>query len=181
MSIYAGAIQQGFSFANLALGGSTAESVAAYNNTFKTVSGKMAASRARSAAERNISAVMQDKVMSNTKIRQQQDEAEAMARVSTALSGAKGASVEATIGQTETNEAHALAASNKAHDQAIENSKAGIFNATMQMQTNVEVPKSSIAGNLMNALSSFEMNDLKIAEAFSADSKAKKDAGTLSI
>ena len=49
MSIYAGAIQQGGAFANLALGGDTAESIAAYNNTFKTTSGKMAASRARSA------------------------------------------------------------------------------------------------------------------------------------
>jgi len=179
MSIYAGAIQQGAAFANLALGGDTAETAAAYNSTFKTVSSKMAASRARNASERNISAVLQDKVMSNTKIRQQQDEAEAAARVSSALSGAKGASVEATIGQTKTNEAHALSASNKAAAQAIENSKAGVYNATMQMQSNVAVPKSSVAGNLMNALSSFEMNDLKIAEAFSADSK--KDAGTLSI
>ncbi len=179
MSIYAQAIQSGTQFANLALGGDTAETAAAYNNTFKTISSKMAASRARSAAERNISAVMQDKILSNTKIRQQQDEAEAMARVSTALSGAKGASVEATIGQTETNESYALAASNKAADQAIENSKAGIFNATMQMQTNIEVPKTTIAGSLMTALSSFEMNDLKIAESF-ANAPAK-DAGTLSI
>lgn len=179
MSIYAGAIQQGAGFANLALGGTTAETANAYNSAFQTLSGKMAASRARSAAERNISAVMQDKVMSNTKIRQQQDEAEAMARVSTALSGAKGASVEATLGQTKTNEAHALSASNKAAAQAIENSKAGIYNANMQMQTNVEVPKSTVAGNLMNALSSFEMNDLKIADALGND--PSKDAGTLSI
>ena len=49
----------------------------------------------------------------------------------------------------------------------------------MQMQTNVEVPKSTVAGNLMNALSSFEMNDLKIADALGND--PSKDAGTLSI
>ena len=177
MSIYAGAIQQGGAFANLALGGRTAETANAYNSTFSTISAKMAASRARSASERSISAVMQDKVLSNTKIRQNQDEAEAAARVSSALAGTRGASVDATIGQTKINESLATAASNKAAEQAKENAKAGVFNATMQMQTNIQQPKSTIAGNLINALSSFDMGDLATAEALGSE----KDEGTLEI
>ena len=113
MSVYSGAIQAGIGMANLALGGTTAATAAAYNSSFQTVSSKLAASNARSAGERNISAVNQDKVTSNTKIRQQQDEAEANAKVSAAIAGAKGGSVDATIQQTEVNAAHALAASNK--------------------------------------------------------------------
>ena len=37
MSIYAGAIQQGAGFANLALGGTTAETANAYNSAFQTL------------------------------------------------------------------------------------------------------------------------------------------------
>jgi len=180
MSLYAGAMQSSMGFATLAAGVESAETVAMYNSTFQSVSSKIAASNARSAGERNISAVNRDRIMTNTRIRQKQDEAEAAARVSSALSGAKGASVEAGIQQSQVNEQWAMAASGKAADQQIEQLKAGIYGANMQLQARVEQPKSSLIGNLLNAASSFELGDLAISEAL-ASKPAKADAGTLKI
>jgi len=183
MSIYAQAIQSGVQFASLAAGVESAETIATYNREYQTASSKLAASNARSAAEANISAVNQDRITSNVKIKQKQDEAEANAKVSAALAGAKGASVEAVVQQTEVNEAHALSASNKAAEQQIENLSASVYNSSMQMQVNVETPKTTIAGNLLKAASSFEMSDLQVAEAFfnESPSQPKADAGTLTV
>ncbi len=183
MSMYMQAVQSGVQFASLAAGVESAETIAAYNAEYQSVSSKMAASRARSAAERNISAVNQDRITSNTKIKQAQDEAEANAKVSAALAGAKGASVEAVVQQTEVTEAHALSASNKAAEQQIENLSANVYNSSMQMQANVEVPETTIAGSLLNAASSIELSDAQISEAFfnESPSQPKADAGTLTV
>jgi|TARA_B110000902_G_scaffold15967_1_gene18711 hypothetical protein len=180
MSVYAGAVQSGIGFASLAAGVDTAETAAAYNAAFQTLSTKIAASNARSAGERNISAVNQDKITSNTKIRQQQDEAEANAKVSAAMAGAKGASVDATIQQTEVNESHALAASNKAAGQRTEQLKAGIYNASMTLQSRVEKPKSSFLGDVLNAASSFEMSDITDTKAAFKTMGIGQDASLIS-
>jgi len=178
MALYAQAVQSGIKFAGLAAGVETAETVAAYNAEYSSISSKLAASRSRSATERNISAVNQDRINSNTKIRQQQDEAEAHAKVSAALAGSTGASVEAVASQTETNAALATSASNKAAEQQIENLKAGVYNSSMGLQTNVQVPKSSIVGDLANAFSSFELSDLETSATLS---EGTSDAGTLQV
>jgi hypothetical protein len=179
MSMYAQAVSQGVQAASLAAGVQSAETVAAYNAEYSTISSKLAASRQRSAAERNISAVNMDKITSNTKIAQQQDEAEAQARLSAALSGSKGASVDATIAQTEVTAAGARKASEKAANQQIEDLKAGIYGSSMKLQAQVEVPKTTLAGSAINALTSFEMSDLKIMESF--ENEPAKDVGTLEI
>ena len=179
MAMYAQAVQSGIQFGALALGAESAETTAAYNSTYQTVAGKIAASNTRSAGERNISAVNQDKITSNTKIRQNQDEAEAQSRVSAALAGVKGASVEAGIAQTNVNAAGAIAATAKAADQQIEQLKAGIYGSTMSIRARVEQPKSSLAGNLMNALSSVDISDFRIGEALA--NEPPTDAGTLKL
>ena len=179
MPMYAQAVQSGIQFSALALGVESAETTAAYNNTYKTVAGKIAASNARSAGERNISAVNQDKITSNTKIRQNQNEAEAQSRVSAALAGVKGASVEAGIDQTNVNAANAMAATSKAADQQIEQLKAGIYGSTMNIRARIEQPKSSVAGDLLNALASVDIADLGIEEALA--NKPATDAGTLKL
>lgn len=175
MSAYYMAMQQGVQAASLALGVESAETVAAYNNAFANQSRKFAAARARSAGERNIAAVNQDKIMSNTKIRQQQDAAEASARVSAALAGASGASTQAVIGQTQTTEVMAEAASKKAHDQQVENLKAGVFNATTQLNSRVRQQETTVLGGLLKTAASLDLDDLKTFEALNSD------AGTLKI
>jgi hypothetical protein len=181
MSMYAMTMQQGIQAGALALGVESAETTAAYNAAYGNLANKLSAARARSAGERNIAAVNQDKVLSNTKIRQQQDEAEAAARVSAALSGASGASVNATIGQTETNESMALAASKKARDQQIEHLKAGVFDATTVLNSKHRQQKSSVLGNLAKLGASVDYDDLQIGEALTADETDAADAGTLQL
>ena len=104
--------------------------------------------------------------------------------------------------QTEVNASHALAASNKAAGQRTEQLKAGIYNASMTLQSRVEKPKSSFLGDVLNAASSFEMSDITDTKAafktmgigqpdgtsasdYSGSAfdswTAKQDAGTLKI
>ncbi len=161
-----GAIQSGIRLAGMAAGVESAETIAAYNQEYTTVAGKIAASKSMSAIERNLSAVNQDRITSNVQIRQAQDEAEARAKVSAAYAGAVGASVSAVSHQTGVSEANALAASNSRAVQQIESLKANAYNTNMELRSRVQTPRSSIVGGLVDAASSVELGDLAIAEAF---------------
>lgn len=177
MSIYGQAVQSGFKFGALMLGAESEEAIAAYNNEFQSMSSKLAASRVRTNAERNISAVNQDKILSNVQVGMQQDQAEASVRVQAAASGSTGGSVSDAINQTESNKSYQISANNRKAEQSKETLRTEIFNASMTVQNKIRTPKSTIVGDLMNAFSSVDQNDFKIAEAFSN----KPDAGTLKI
>jgi len=178
-----GAIQSGIRLAGLAAGVESAETIQAYNQEYQSVAGKIAAGNALSATERNIAAVHQDRITSNVQIRQAQDEAEAQAKVSAAYAGAVGASVSAVSHQTQVSEANALAANNSRAAQQIESLKANAYNSSMALRSRVQTPESSIGGGLLDALSSVELGDLAIAEAFFNEGTSRNvvDEATLTL
>jgi hypothetical protein len=172
------AVQSGIQFASGLAGVESAETVARYNSEFQSYSSKLAASRVRTNASRNINAVNQDRILSNVKVAQQQDEAEAAIRVQAAASGVNGGSVEAALYQTEANESFAIAGNKRKAEQSKETLRTEVFNATMNMQSNIQHREPSIVGNLLNAASKIDVNDLQIGEALAS---APTDVGTARI
>lgn len=173
MSIYAQAVTSGLSALEVLATGGNAQSRAAYdqayNATYKTVASRQAASRARAAAESNISSIRQDKILTDTELGVRQAQAEAKARVSAAVSGSVGGSVEGSIYETHKNESLRIAENRRASEQAIEGQKSRVHGATTALLSvdNPAITEVSAIGDMMSAFSKFEMNDLKVGEAIS--------------
>lgn len=177
MAMYAMAVQSGIQFASGLAGVESAETVARYNSEFQSYSSKLAASRVRTNAGRNINAVNQDKILSNVLVAQRQAEAEAAIRVQAAASGVSGGSVEAALYQTEANASFAVAGNKRKAEQSKETLRTEVYNATMTMQNNIRHSEPSIVGNLLNAASKIDVNDLRIGEALGST----PDVGTQSF
>lgn len=172
MSIYMQAAQSGMSSLALAMSGSNAETEAARTSAYNSQSRRLAASSARSAAEKNISAIAQDKILTNVNIRLQQSQAEAMQAVQAAFSGVEGGSVKDTVYVTQSSAENQVAANNRQADQAIEQQKSQVGSSHSAMLS-VEDQRVSTSDAILKGLGSFELNDLKIA-------KDIKDAGGIS-
>lgn len=102
---------------------------AAYGKFYTQYQRMHNAANAKVAAEANINAIRQDKVNTDTFIRQQQDKVEAEIRVAAAVSGATGGSVEDTINQTEIASSFAIRNNAKKLDQQVENQLSNIHTA----------------------------------------------------
>lgn len=166
MSIYAQAVQSGMQGMELFATGSNAGTVAAYNTAYAEAAAKANILSVRQTLQKNIAAVQQDKVTSNTAIQMKQDQAEAWAKVNAATAGVQGGSVDDAIYDTKKNEAFALQASQRNADQQVTSMGTQIGNQTSQLQS-VQNTEISYAGDLLQAFSSFEKSDLDIAEALS--------------
>jgi hypothetical protein len=172
MSIYAQSVVSGIgALEALATGGNAQTRAAydnAYNETYNAIAQRNAAGRAKVNAEKNISSIRQDKILTDTALGMRQDAAEAAARVSAAVSGSTGGSTDQVIYETHKNESMRIAENRRASEQAIEGQLASV-NSTQRTLLAVEpsINKVSFAGDLMRAFSSFEMGDLKTSEALS--------------
>lgn len=171
MSIYVQAAQSGINALSLAMSGRNAATEAARTAAYNAQTQRIAASSARSAAERNISAIAQDKILSNVNIRLQQSQAEAMQTLQAAFSGSEGGSVDDSLYVVQSSAENLVAQNNRQAKQAIEKVKAQVGNAHSAMLS-VEDQRISTSDAILQGLSSFELNDLKIA-------KDIKDAGGL--
>lgn len=152
----------------LLLTGENAGTKAAFNAAYAAQSNRIAAVARKNAAERNIAAIKQDKILTNIAIQNRQDEAEAFARVNAAASGVQGQSVRDVIYETEKNEAHAIASAKKQSEQLVENELARINNAQAALLS-VEKVEISTTGELMRAFSSLELSDFKTSAALQED------------
>jgi len=174
MSVYAQAAATGIQSIGLMISGDTAT----YNAVYAAEARKTAIAEAKHTAELNISAIEQDKITSNTAIRMRQDQAEAQAKLSAAVAGVEGGSVDAVIYDTERNEAFALNAANQQAEQAKE-AQAAQVGSQQSALLSVTEPESSLSeavtGGLMEAFSAFELSDLEIGAAmFGGDEKPEK-------
>lgn len=167
MSIYMMAAQQGISSLELMATGENAQTRAAYNEAYNVAAKKAAIREARHTAQLNISAIEQDKITSNTRVRMAQDQAKAMAIVNAAAVGIEGGSFEDMIYETEKNEAFALSSMSKKAEQAQEGQLAAIGSQTSNLLS-IQEPEISYTGELLAAFSSFELGDLEISEAISS-------------
>lgn len=166
MSIYAQAVQTGVTSLEILATGSSAATRAAYNTAYAEAAQRANILSVRQTLQKNMAAVQQDKVTSNTSIQMKQDQAEAWAKVSAATAGVEGGSVEDALYETEKNEAFALQASQRNTDQQMANLGTQIGNQTSNLAS-VQNTEESLFGDLLTAFSSFESSDLDITEAFS--------------
>jgi len=166
MSIYAQAVQSGVSSLQLMATGENAATKAAYNQAYQIASKRINIAEAKHTAELNVSAIEQDKVLSNTHIRLQQDQAEANAIVNAAVAGVEGGSVDDVLYDTERNEAMAIHANKQRTEQQKEQQLA-VIGTQQSALLSIEEPDIDYFGNLLQAFSSFELDDTDISEALS--------------
>lgn len=171
MSIYAQAVQSGVTSLELLATGSSAATQQAYNQAYSEATQRANVLAVRQTLQKNIAAVQQDKVTSNTAIQMKQDQAEAWAKVSAATAGVEGGSVDDAIYDTKKNESFALQASQREADQKIAGLATQVGNQTSSY-AGISNTELSMTGDLLQAFSSFELSDLDIAEAFSGGSKS---------
>lgn len=169
MSIYAQAVQSGMTTVGLMMSGKNGETEAARISAYNAQAQRIAASGARATAEKNISAIAQDKIISNVNIRLQQSQAEAMKSLQAAFAGVSGGSVEDSAYVVKSQAENLVAANNQNAQQATEQQLSMVSKSHSAMLS-VEDSRISTADAIFKGLSSFEMNDLKIA-------KDIKDAG----
>lgn len=175
MSIYAQAVTSGVTFIGDLM--SSGEGSAAYASGYNTMANKLRAASAKNVAERNISAVRQDKVLTNTKIQMQATQAEAMQRVQNAMIGRTGGSVT----DVSTDIAKTAAQMTQSNEKATRQQEESLLASVNQSQgalLSAREEKVSMAGELMKAFSAFEFSDLKLGKDIGeAMNGKKKDKG----
>lgn len=126
---------------------------AAYGQYYTAFQGMHNAANQKVAAEANIAAIEQDRINTDMVIAMQQDQAEAQAKVSAAVSGVEGQSVKDVIYQTEVNSSVAKSNNRKNAEQQIENQLATIYqsSSTLLALDNVSMQSPSIAMSLANS------------------------------
>ena len=117
--------------------------------------------KAKHAAELNVAAVHQDKVLSDSEIKLRQDKAQALIEVSAATSGVSGSSVSSTVYSSERNEAFALSNNERKYEQTSEGLLADIGNkqAAMLEIEDVEIDYSG-APSVFDSLNRLTAADL---------------------
>ena len=123
------AAQSGMSALSLAISGDSAQTIAAYNESYNAQYKKYAALDAKTTAESNISAIHQDLILTNLNIQMRQKDAEANAQVSAAVAGVSGSSVDAGMYQIGANAALQTAQATAQADQQVEQQLAGVNTA----------------------------------------------------
>ena len=164
-----------------ALAGTEADRVydQTYNQVYANEAKKANIRNAMHTANLNLASIQKDKVLTNTKVRMQQDEAEAAATVAAATAGVEGGSVDDILYETERNEAMAINAAEQRADQASEGQLAQIGSGMNSLlAVNDSLPEISYVDDLLGAFSSVTLDDVAIGEAFSSgDWNAKKIFG----
>lgn len=148
MSFYAQAAQQGMSAMQLAFTGENAITKQAYNVAYAETAQRLAAAEAKNVAESNISALTQDKILTDSQIEIDQDKAEAQAKLSAAVAGTSGQNVDQVVYLTEVNESLAKATNAAQTQQAINQQGTAVRNADITL-SNVPDSKTPTAVDLM--------------------------------
>ncbi len=158
MSVYAHVLQTGVqalaTYADL-------EGSAAYANAYNNAAARFKAADAKNVAERNISAVRQDKVLTNAKIKIQATQAEAMQKVQNAVSGNEGQSADTVIGEIHKT-ANQMQQANEKQSRQQEESLLASVNNSHGALLSVRDSKESFASGLLSMFSAFEFSDLKL-------------------
>ena len=130
---------------------------AAYGIYYQKAQGILNASNNKVAAEANIAAITQDKIRTDTVIGIQQDQAEAQAKVSAAVSGTEGQSLDQSIYQTEINSSVATANNRRKAEGQIEQQLSNIYASQIQLQNidQVEFTQPDIITSVLQDLTPY--------------------------
>jgi hypothetical protein len=155
------AIQAGAQALTLALGGETKATRASYDKEYHSQMQRHAAQKTIAAAQKNISVVKQNRILSNTDLQMKQDQAAAAVKVSAAVAGAEGTNVDGAIQQTETNQALAMGLNESKGQAQIDGYLAQTNAATLQMVSAKSEDIDWFSNAVNQQLSSFNSQDLK--------------------
>jgi hypothetical protein len=176
-------VSSGLNIINLASGGENAGTIAAYNEAYNAQAQKYATLDAKTTAESNISAINQDKILSNIDIQMSQQEAEASAQVSAAVAGVSGSSVDAGMYQIGANASMQVAQAEAKADQLTEQQLASV-NSAQTNYNSIQDPHSASAfeagiAGVGQAVGSMSSQDFANMEAqLSTDSEVGSTAAS---
>ena len=139
----------------------SAATAAVYGREYQRRKNNYAAMDARVAAERNITAIRKDKILTNANIQLQQNLAEAQIRANAAWVGAEGGSVEATVYDTEANESRRMADAAKKAAGDTEGQLTQVRNASLSIDRTREASPPSLGLSLLSAFSNYSVDDLR--------------------
>lgn len=168
MSVYANAAMQGMNAIHVMGGGDNAGTIAAYNEAYSAQQAFYAASDAKNTAEANISAINQDKILTNVQIEMNQQEAEAQLAVNAAAAGVSGGSVDAVAYGIDANVSMQKQQAEAQADQLTEQQLANVSAASASMSSaQAAVPKTAtVTDSLLQTAGSMSSSDWETAEAF---------------
>lgn len=172
MSLYQQAAASGMSSVALAISGSNAETEAAKASAYNAQAQRLLSAGAKSAAEKNISAIAQDKIISNVNVRLQQSQAEAMQTLNAAFAGASGGSVADSVYVIKSGAENLVAANNQKAEQATDQQLAQV-NKAHAATVSVRDQRISTSDAIMRGLSSFEFSDIKMTRDISEQGISK--------
>lgn len=159
MSIYAATASQGVSSLNLMMGGKDATTIAAYNTAYSGVMKRFAAADAINAAEANISAINQDKILTNLSIEMSQQDAQAQLQVNAAAAGVHGGSVDAASQMIDVNATTQRMQIEAEAENLTEQQLAGVYSASLGMSSIPEVQVTSPVDVVLSMASQVEASD----------------------
>ena len=158
---YGLAMQQGMNLAvQMSQGTDSPAGVAAYNAEYNTRMQRYALQDAKIAAERNITAVRKDKILTDSNIQLQQNTVESQIRANAAWVGATGGSVESVVYDTESAEARRMADNAQAAKSATEGQLTQIRSASLSISALQETKTPSLGTELLNAFSQVDYKTL---------------------
>lgn len=160
MSIYAQAMVSGVNALQVAFTGANAQTRAAFTAQYQAETAKRNAMEMKSAAQKNIGAVRQDKILSNLSIRLEQGQAEALVKMNAAAAGVEGQSVADARYETVKNAAFATSKVDRLSRQQIEEQLSKIGSAQSALLS-VEEPKISLWGAYLDAAASVSKEDIQ--------------------
>ena len=166
--LYAQAANSGIQALNVMGGGDNAGTIAAYNSTYANEQARYRAADQKNTAEQNISAINQDKILTNLKIEMNQQHAEAQLAVNAAVAGVSGSSVDLAIYGTEANASMRRQQAEAEADQLTEQQLANVSNAQADLTSALaNAPKqTTVMDGLAQTASTMTQDDWKTAEAF---------------
>lgn len=150
--LYAAAMQEGVASLEIMFTGSNAKTRAAYNEAYGAQAARIASRAKIRSAQRNLAAVQQDKILTNREIQVRNTQAQAMVKLSAAVAGVTGNSVDDVAHMNEVNQQRALSNNERQAEQLSDQFLNQIQSATAQ-SLGIQDRKISYGGDLISSLS----------------------------
>lgn len=154
------AIQEGVSSLEIAVTGSNAKTHAAYNEAYSKQAQRIAGRNRQHAAQRNLAAIQQDKILTNNQIQIQNTHQQAMTKLSAAVAGVTGSSVDNVKQQVNTNTVFAMQSNERKAEQMSDQFLAEIQGSTAST-LGIQDTKVSSIGELMKVAGNVSLDDYK--------------------
>lgn len=158
--LYSMAIQEGMSSLEIAISGSNAKTREAYNAAYSNQARRIAGRNRIGAAQRNLAAIQQDKILTNNQIQIQNTHQQAMTKLSAAVAGVTGSSVDNVKQQVNTNTVFAMQSNERKAEQMSDQFLAEIQGSTAST-LGIQDKKISDIGELMTVAGNISLDDYK--------------------